>query len=423
MDWLSIFKYLLDLGSSVLVPIVIFFLGLIIGMKPGKALKSAVLIGIAFAMINVLLGALFGSVVPASKAIIEATHGKVNLDIIDVGWAAAGTIAFATQFGLLIIPVAFVVNLIMLAFKLTKTFNVDIWNFWHFAFIGAIVQFATGSFWLGLVAAIILEVLSLIGADLTQKKLSNFVGIPGVSFTTSPLIGQWLYTVVVDKALCAVFPFLKRVKLTPEKIQKKLGVFGESTIIGLIVGALLGVLAHYSLKDTLQLAIMVAAIMLVFPRIVKILMEGLVPLSEVAKTTFAKKFKGREFFIGIDWIVLMKPLHITLGLIFIPITLLLAFVLPGMHVLPMADLPFVFAFVWIIVPYTEQDFLRSFILGIIAIIGGLYIAQWIAPSFTEAAKTAGVQFPEGAKMITNVFKGCDYPSAAIFGIFKVLFGR
>jgi PTS system galactitol-specific IIC component len=168
---------------------------------------------------------------------------------------------------------------------------------------------------------------------------------------------------------------------------------------------------------------MVAAIMLVFPRIVKILMEGLVPLSEVAKSTFAKRFKGREIFIGIDWIVLMKPLHIILGLLFIPITILLVLILPGMHVMPMADLPFVFAFVWIIVPYTKEDFLRSFILGIIAIIFGLYICQWVAPSFTEAAKLANVTFPEGAKMITNVFKGCDYPNAAIFGIFKLFFGR
>jgi PTS system galactitol-specific IIC component len=423
MNWLSIFQYLLNLGSSVLVPIVIFILGLIVGMRPGKALKSAILIGIAFTMINVLLGALFGSIVPASQAIVKVTHGAVQLDIIDIGWAVAGTIAFATRYGLLIIPVAFIVNFIMLGFKWTKTFNVDIWNFWHFAFLGAIVQIITGNFWLGLIAAILLEVLSLIGADLTQKRLSEFIEVPGVSFTTSPLIGQWLYTIFMDRVICTVFPFLKRIKITPEKLTEKMGIFGEAPIIGLIVGVFLGILARYSVKDTLQLAIMVAAIMLVFPRIVKILMEGLFPLSEVAKSTFAKRFKGREIFIGIDWIVLMKPLHIILGLLFIPITILLAFILPGMHVMPMADLPFVFAFVWIIVPYTNQDFLRSFILGIIAIIFGLYICQWVAPSFTEAAKLANVTFPEGAKMITNVFKGCDYPNAAIFGIFKLFFGR
>jgi len=423
MNWVNVFQYLLNLGSSVLVPLVIFILGLIVGMRPGKALKSSVLIGIAFAMINVLLGALFGSLVPVSQAIIETTHGAAQLDIIDIGWSAAGTIAFATQFGLLIIPIAFIVNLIMLVFKWTKTFNVDIWNFWHFAFLGATVQFATGDFWLGLIAAIVMIALSLIGADLTQEKLSKFSGIPGVSFATSPLIGQWLYTIFMDRVICTIFPFLKRIKLTPEKLTEKLGVFGDSTIIGLIVGIFLGILAHYSVKDTAQLAIMVAAIMLVFPRVVKILMEGLVPLTEVAKSTFAKRFKGRELFIGIDWIVLMKPLHITLGVLFIPITILLAFILPGMHVMPMADLPFVFAFAWIIVPYTDQDFVRSFILGVIAIVFGLYLCQWIAPSFTIAAKTAGVQFPEGAKMITNIFKGCDYSNSAIFGIFKLLFGR
>jgi len=423
MNWLNIFQYLLNLGSPVLVPVVIFILGLIVGMRPGKALKSAVLIGIAFTMINVLLGALFGSIVPASEAIIKATQGAVQLDIIDVGWAVAGTIAFATRYGLLIIPVAFIVNFIMLGFKWTKTFNVDIWNMYEYAFIGAIVQIITGNFWLGLIAAILLEVLCLIGADLTQKRLSEFVDLPGVSFTTAPLIGQWLYTIFMDRVICTIFPILKRIDITPEKLVKKLGVFGDTSIIGLIIGVFLGILARYSVKDTLLLAIMVAAIMLVFPRIIKILMEGLVPLSEVAKSTFAKRFKDREIFIGIDWIVLMKPLHIILGLLFIPITILLALILPGMHVMPMADLPFVFGFVWIIVPYTKQDFLRSFILGIIAIIFGLYICQWIAPSFTAAAKLANVLLPEGANMITVVAEGYTYPTAAIFGIFKLFFGR
>ncbi|WP_297110686.1 PTS transporter subunit IIC [Tessaracoccus sp.] len=39
------------------------------------------------------------------------------------------------------------VNIIMLLVRATRVVNVDIWNIWHMAFTGAIVQVATGSFW------------------------------------------------------------------------------------------------------------------------------------------------------------------------------------------------------------------------------------------------------------------------------------
>jgi PTS system galactitol-specific IIC component len=413
----QILQFLLDLGSTVLVPAMIFILGLIFRQKPSKALKSGILIGIAFVMINILLGGLLGSVVPAAQAMVERTG--VQLTTIDIGWAVAGTIAFASRYGLFIIPVAFAVNFVMLAFRLTKTINIDIWNFWHFAYIGATVEALTGSFVAGWGAAILLEVASLIGADISQKKLSEFAGLPGVSFTTSPLIGHMAFAWLGNKVLDTIFPRLKEVKVTPEKLQERLGILGEPWLHGVLVGGLVGILAGYDVKGILQLAITVAAIVFVFPRVINILMEGLMPLSDAAKG-FADRFAGREIYIGIDWITLCKPSHITLGLLFMPITLGLAFILPGNTTLPLADLAFVFAFVWVVLPYVDGDLVKSFILGVIAIAAGLYIATWQAPDFTQAAIAAGQEIPEGAVQITNLFKGCDYPTTIIYGVFKLL---
>ncbi len=414
-----IMQFLLDLGSTVLVPVMIFILGLIFRQKAPKAFKSAILIGIAFVMINVLLGALLGSMIPAAQAMVDRTG--IKLSTIDIGWAAAGAIAFASRYGLFIIPVAFAVNLLMLGLRLTKTLNIDIWNFWHFAYIGATVEALTGSFLAGWGAAIALEVISLIAADKSQKKLSEFAGLPGVSFTTSPLLGQMLYAQAGSKVLDALLPGLKKVKVTPEKLQERLGILGEPWLHGIIVGVLIGILAGYPLKGTLQLAMSVAAIVYVFPRVINILMEGLMPLSEAAKS-FAARFANREIFIGIDWITLCKPSHITLGLLFMPITLLLAFVLPGNTTLPLADLAFVFAFAWVVLPYVDGDLVKSFILGVIAIAVGLYIASWQASDFTRAAVAAGQTMPAGAAYITNLFKGCDYPTTLIYGVFKLLSG-
>ena len=44
----TVFQGLLDLGAAVFLPIVLFIIGLIVGMKPGKAFSSALTLGVAF---------------------------------------------------------------------------------------------------------------------------------------------------------------------------------------------------------------------------------------------------------------------------------------------------------------------------------------------------------------------------------------
>ena len=44
----SVFQGLLDLGAAVFLPIVLFIIGIIVGMKPGKAFSSALTLGVAF---------------------------------------------------------------------------------------------------------------------------------------------------------------------------------------------------------------------------------------------------------------------------------------------------------------------------------------------------------------------------------------
>ena len=59
MQWLlDGISWLQGLGPSVMLPIVIFILGLILGAKPGKAIRSALIIGVAFIGINLVIGML-----------------------------------------------------------------------------------------------------------------------------------------------------------------------------------------------------------------------------------------------------------------------------------------------------------------------------------------------------------------------------
>ncbi|MEN8241707.1 MAG: PTS transporter subunit IIC [Chloroflexota bacterium] len=81
---------------------------------------------------------------------VLVTNAGIERDIIDVGWPAAAAVAFATDVGLWVIPIALIVNIVLLIPGVTKTLNVDIWNFWHYAFTGSLVTAATGSLPLGL---------------------------------------------------------------------------------------------------------------------------------------------------------------------------------------------------------------------------------------------------------------------------------
>lgn len=73
----------------------------------------------------------------------------LSLGIFDMGWPAAASVAYNTSVGAFIIPVCLAVNIVMLLTKTTKTVNIDLWNYWHFAFIGAVIYFATDNIWWG----------------------------------------------------------------------------------------------------------------------------------------------------------------------------------------------------------------------------------------------------------------------------------
>lgn len=55
-------------------------------------------------------------------------------------------------------------------------------------------------------------------------------------------------------------------------------------MVGTILGILLGVIAGYDFKKVLLLGISIGGVMFILPRMVRILMEGLLPLSEAIKS-------------------------------------------------------------------------------------------------------------------------------------------
>lgn len=144
----EIMRYILDLGPTVMLPIVIIIFSKLLGMKLGDCFKSGLHIGIGFVGIGLVIGLMLDSIGPAAKAMAE--QFQINLHVVDVGWPGSSPMTWASQIALVAIPVAIGVNILMLVTRMTRVVNVDIWNIWHMTFTGAMLHLATGSYWLGI---------------------------------------------------------------------------------------------------------------------------------------------------------------------------------------------------------------------------------------------------------------------------------
>nr|WP_237660933.1 PTS galactitol transporter subunit IIC [Tepidanaerobacter sp. GT38] len=399
---LSIVQYILGLGPTVMLPIVIFILALIFSVKPSRALRSSVTIGMGFVGIYLVFDVLVNNLGPAAQAMVKNTG--INLPVMDLGWPPLSAITWASPIAPFVIPLTIIINIVMLALNLTKTVDVDLWNYWHFAFAGALVYSGTKSFGLGLLAAGIAAVIVIKLADWCAPMVQKYFNLPGISLPTLSSAVFFPVGILGDKIIEKI-PVLNKLNADPETIQKRFGVFGEPMMVGLILGLLLGIGAGYDLKGVLNLGINLGAVMLILPRMVRILMEGLIPLSDAIRALLKKRYPNRsDLYIGLDIAVAIgNPSVIATALLLTPIAVILSVIVPGNRVMPLGDLANLAVMISMVVLATRGNVLRSVIIGIPIMIGDLLVATTVAPLVTDIAKSINFKFPEGYTGLISSF--------------------
>lgn len=411
-------NYFLDLGSSVVMPVILTMLGLILGQKLSKAFRAGMTIGIGFIGISLITGLMGDFVSPAAQAMVN--RFGLDLKVMDVGWPISSSIAFSTNIVPFVFIVCFLLNIIMLATNTTKTLNIDFWNYWHFVLTGALIQFATGSLAAGIIGSAVTFVVIMKFADMTAPIVQDYFGLPGISLPHTETVSWAPLIMGLDKIYDKI-PGVRKIKMDGDTIQKRLGIFGEPIMLGLILGAGIGILAGYDFAKIVTLAVNMAAVMFLLPRMVKILMEGLLPLSDDAKKFIAKRFPGRELNIGLDAAVgTGSPMVVAAALIMIPITLLLAFVLPGNKLLPLVDLATLpFFMIWPVVAHKGNLF-RALVSGSLMMVAILYIGTALAPTATAIAQSTQFAFPEGAAAISSLDIGAHLVPFVIYKLFGIV---
>ena len=408
----QIFSYIIGLGAAVMMPVIFTILGICIGIKTGKALKSGLLVGVGFVGLSVVTALLTSSLGPALSKVVDI-YG-LQLKVFDMGWPAAAAVAYNTSVGAFIIPVCLGVNILMLFTKTTRTVNIDLWNYWHYAFIGAVVYFACDNIWWGFFAAIICYILTLLLADYTADKFQRFYDkMEGISIPQPFCAGFVPFALVLNKLLDKI-PGFGKLNIDAEGMKKKFGLLGEPLFLGVLVGCAIGALSCRSWEEVvdqipyiLGLGIKMGAVMELIPRITSLFIEGLKPISDATRELIARKFKGA---VGLNIgmspaLVIGHPATLVVSLLLIPVIILLAVILPGNEFLPLASLAGMFYLFPLVLPITKGNVLKTFIIGLVVLVIGLYFVTNLAPYFTQAAFDVYAKTGDEAVHIPDGFEG------------------
>ena len=411
--FLGFFSFIQGLGVSVMMPIVLTILGCILGAGFGKSLRAGLTVGVGFIGLGLVINSLLGTThSPAFQEMVN--RFGLSLTVVDVGWPAAAAIAMGSTVGLIIIPLGLVVNIVMLLTNTTQTVDVDIWDYWHFAFTGALVSIVTNSYVFGIIAAILNMIVIMVLGDYTAPLVEESLQMPGVSlphgFTTAYAPIAMLFNWIFDK-----IPGVRDIDINTDTLQKKFGVFGEPILVGTVIGLVIGVLAYWdggnvaaSITKVLSLGVSLGAVLVLIPKMAALLMEGLLPISDAASTFVNKHFKNRgKIYIGLDSAVgVGHPVTLAISFILVPLCIFLAVILPGNKVLPFADLAVIPWMFGLITPVVHNNGFRGIFIGLIVLTVGLYIATDLSPLITTAA--SNVQFDMGgAAAISSICDGAN----------------
>lgn len=402
----SIVQQILNYGPAIMMPIILFILALIFRQSVGKSARAALVVGVAFIGISAVLGAVFGAIGPVVDAIAKGFG--LSLKGLDVGWPLTAAITWGVAISSAIIPIAFVVNIILLIFNWTKTFDADVWNYWHWAFSAVMVYMWTKNIWLAYFVAIIVEIIILKLADWTAPLAQRYFNIPGTSLPHTETVNWAPINLALEKLIFSRIPSLERIKADPEGLIKKFGIFGEPIMLGFYVGILLGILGRQSVVDVFKTGIYLSALMLLQGRMIGILMEGLLPIANGISEYFSRstRFQNREIYIGIDAgpIGLANPTSIFVGYLMLPLVILFAFI-PGNKILPLADLAIIPIFVMWAAAASRGNVIKTFLNGIVSVILVMYITNAFAVPLTDAAKAINYAIPAGILLVSSLDAG------------------
>ena len=420
-------------GASVVVPAMIFIIALFLKVKPKTAMMSAFYAGVGLTGFGWIISQFTPVVTTIIKQMVDNTG--IDLPVVDIGWQAGSLATFGSSVGLTFFVFGLLFELIIFALGITKIFMPsNLWNNFGFMLWGTVAYFVTQNFWLSLGLSFFMLLYALLLAEVQADRWSDYYGVKNATVSSLHNIEQVIPALILDP-LWNLLGFNK-VKMTPAAFKDKLGVFGEPTTLGALLGLIIGIIGNLNnlgdLKawgQILQFAIQLSAVMTIFPLVTGVFAKAFTPLAEeIDKNRQTKAAEQNEvadelndkkrWFLGVDdGVGYGEPATIISGVILIPIMVVTAFLLPGNKTLPIVDLIALPFMVESIVALTRGNILKVIANGIVWFTLGLYASSWLGTIYTGAVSHYGVVIPAGVVLITSFNLVARPLNALVFAAF------
>ena len=420
-------------GASVIVPVMIFIIALFLKVQPKMAMMSALYAGVGLTGFGWIISEFTPVVTKIIKHMVSTTG--IKLPVVDIGWQAGSLASFGSTVGLAFFVFGLLFELLIFALGITKVFMAsNLWNNFGFMIWGTMAYYVTHNFWLSMGLSFFMLLYSLVLAEVQADRWSDYYGVKNATVAAPHNIEQTIPAILLDP-LWNLLGFNK-VKVTPEYFKNKLGVFGEPTTLGALLGLIIGILGNLHSLGTikawgqiLQFAVQLAAVMTIFPLVTGVFAKAFVPLAEEIDKNRKKEVaeQGKEidaihdkkrWFLGVDdGVGYGEPATIIAGVILIPIMVVIAFILPGNRTLPVVDLISLPFMVESIVAVTRGNILKVIANGIVWFSLGLYASSWLGTIYTGTVSHYGVAIPAGVVLITSFNLIARPVNALIFAAF------
>lgn len=398
-------------SAPVFVPILIFIIALAMGVKPNKAFFSALSAGVGLEGFNLVIGSYSPILQPIIDNMTESVG--INLPIVDLGWQTTSIIAYSYYVGTIYIAVAIVLQIVLYLVHFTTVFQAgDLWNNYSYFAWGSCLFVLTGNFWLAMACMVVQQLYTLLCTEIIAKRWSTYYGYPHCTIASLHTATCGIIAVPLNLLLDKLG--LYKTNADPNDLRKKLGFIGEPMTLGLFLGLFIGIIGDINKLGDIATwgeiticGIATAAVMAVFPKVSGIFAGSFSAITEAGKKKMKKAgHEDDEWYLAVnDATGYGETATLITGILLMPTTLVVSFILPGNLTLPMLDL--------VAIPYIIQPFvacsngnvIKSFIGGLIFMIIDLYMCSLTGPAFTEVAKSTGIDMGSYGMITSLVILG------------------
>lgn len=410
-------------GATTVVPAMIFIVSLFLKVNPKRAFFSALRAGVGLTGFSWVISSFSPLVTKYIQQMVDTTG--LNLPIVDIGWQAGSLTAFGSPIGLSFFVFGLVIELVLFLLGITRVFvPSNLWNNFGYMIWGTMAYAATGNFILSFAFMVFVLLYSLVMSEVVADRWSEYYGVKNATVNSIHNIETLVPALILDP----LWNFLgvNKVKLNPESLKSKLGLFGEPMTLGFILGIIIGILG--SVKDLakieawggiLSFAVSLAAVMTIFPLITGVFAQAFAPLAEAVERNKKKENESsaladkKRWFIAVDdGVGFGEPATIIAGLILVPIMVVVSLFLPGNEALPVVDLIAIPFMIEAMIAISKGNILKAILNGVVWFSLGLYAASALGPIYTDAVKEFGASLPSGVALIMS-FNLLAHPLTAL----------